>query len=288
MANLRKLTFFSVFSTISCLIVLATYIYSKAPVDHLKSKIFYRANSLNKARVIGLQSSNHLTIKKISPYLLIATIAVEDQKFYKHIGIDFKEIQTSLLDYLFKGRKLRGASTISQQLMKSIFFPKTKSFFRKFNEAIYTLKLERNFTKNEILELYLNCVHWGNRVYGIQEAASKYINSSVDKLSIEDAVLLISLLPNPIQREKSLQIRVISNELKRALINNLYKTHYVLDYYQDKDILLSQKFDLISFTPMDQIFSYRVKQREIKTRVKEKVEKSFNSIIKKFFTAKTI
>ena len=116
-------------------------------------------------------------IKSISPHLRRAVIAAEDQRFLTHKGFDFKEIQQAV-GGLLKHGKLRGASTISMQTARSVFLLSSRSIFRKAAEIYYTCLIELLWSKERILEMYLNTVDWGTGVTGAQAAAQKYYSKS--------------------------------------------------------------------------------------------------------------
>ena len=265
------------------LIFFAAYLYSSAPLHHLKAQLLYKPTKSEKARIIGLANPSTIKLESISPYLTLGVLAAEDQRFLKHSGFDFKEVKSSFKHALFKGKQLRGASTISQQLMKSIYFPKKRSFIRKIKEAVYTYKLEKNFKKEEILELYLNTVHWGKDIYGISEASEHYFNTSSKNLNLEQAAMLISLLPNPLERSKKLETKKLSEEHIKALGKNLFRLHHIAEYYKDKNVELPSSLNYIFATPLDMIFGFRAKNKNIKEKVKINIKASIELIKKKYF-----
>lgn len=134
--------------------------------------------------------------EEISPYLFNAVIAAEDQQFYNHSGIDFKAISLALSDYR-EGGSLRGASTISQQVAKNLFLSPSRSLLRKGLEAWFTIWIELLWSKERILEVYVNIAEWGDHIFGIEAASQYYFNISASKLNISQCALLASVLPNP-------------------------------------------------------------------------------------------
>ena len=133
---------------------------------------------------------------QISPNLLLAVIASEDQNFPNHFGIDFTAINQAL-NSRGKSGKLRGASTISQQLVKNLYLWSGRSLWRKGIEAYFTILLEALITKKRILEVYVNVAEFGNGIYGIEAASNVYFKTSSKNLSIDQAALLAATLPNP-------------------------------------------------------------------------------------------
>lgn len=136
--------------------------------------------------------------KNISPHAAKAVIASEDQLFFQHSGFDIASIQSSIDDYQ-DGGKLRGASTISQQVAKNIFLTPSKSFLRKGIEAWFTLLIEIFWSKQRILEVYLNIAEFGDHLFGIEAASRQYFGISAKNLSRSQSALLAGTLPNPIR-----------------------------------------------------------------------------------------
>lgn len=133
----------------------------------------------------------------ISNYAFSAVIAAEDQRFFKHSGFDLHSIQSSL-DVYMDGGKLRGASTISQQVAKNLFLSPSKSFIRKGLEVWFTLLIEVLWTKDRILLVYLNIAEFGDHVFGIEAASQHHFGKHAGQLSPSQAALLAATLPNPI------------------------------------------------------------------------------------------
>jgi 1A family penicillin-binding protein len=138
-------------------------------------------------------------LEKIPKSLIDATIAIEDKNFYQHYGISIKGAINALI-YNFKNQDkngVRGGSTITQQLVKNVFFSREKSLKRKIKEAITTIKLELIFSKDEILERYFNQVPYGGEAYGVQEAALKYFGKNVWDLNTAESAFLAGLPAAP-------------------------------------------------------------------------------------------
>jgi monofunctional biosynthetic peptidoglycan transglycosylase len=125
-----------------------------------------------------------------------AVMASEDQRFAAHHGIDFVSLDEALADYR-SGDDLRGASTITQQVAKNVFLWQGRSYVRKALEAYFAVLIEMCWTKERILEVYLNVAEFGPNVFGVEAASRKYFGSSAAKLDAADAALLAAVLPNP-------------------------------------------------------------------------------------------
>jgi monofunctional glycosyltransferase len=136
--------------------------------------------------------------KQISPSAALGAIAAEDQNFATHHGFDFDSIQKAL-DAHEQGRRLRGASTISQQVAKNVFLWSGRSFIRKGLEAYFTVLIELLWPKRRILEVYLNVVELGDGVFGVEAAGKRYFGKPAASLAPDEAALLAAVLPNPIR-----------------------------------------------------------------------------------------
>ena len=136
----------------------------------------------------------------ISPELAKAVIASEDNLFATHKGFDWKEMKKAIEDHRKKGKKLRGASTISQQTAKNVFLIPSRSFVRKAFEAYFTVLIEWIWGKERILEVYLNVAEMGKGVYGVEAAAQQFFGKKAAELNRREASLITACLPNPIDR----------------------------------------------------------------------------------------
>lgn len=136
--------------------------------------------------------------QEISPHVRLAVVAAEDQRFPVHRGFDFDSISSAIADYRGGGR-LRGASTISQQVAKNLFLWPNRSFLRKGVEAWFTLLIEQFWPKQRILEVYLNVARFGPEVYGVEAASQRYFNKPAANLYPAEAALLAAVLPNPVR-----------------------------------------------------------------------------------------
>lgn len=132
----------------------------------------------------------------IAPSLRRAVLAAEDDRFYLHFGFDLEEIQNAL-DRAKRGRRLRGASTITQQVAKNLFLWEGRSFVRKGYEAYLTLVLEVCLPKDRILDLYLNLAEWGDGVFGAEMAARTHFKKSAKRLTPMESARLAAILPSP-------------------------------------------------------------------------------------------
>jgi len=142
------------------------------------------------------QNRTPIKLKDLPPYVYQATIAIEDKDFYKHQGISFLAILRSIRETFFK-KNLQGGSTITQQLIKASLLTPERTWERKIKEIILALWAEKIYTKDQILEMYLNQVSYGGSAYGIEEAAKTYFGKSAKELNLEEAALLAGLPQAP-------------------------------------------------------------------------------------------
>jgi len=141
-------------------------------------------------------------LEQISPHVAVAVIAAEDQFFPFHFGFDFKSIREAVrsneAQATRKHPRVRGASTISQQVAKNLFLWSGRSYFRKGCEVYFTLLIEATWPKERILEVYLNVAQFGDGIYGVEAAAQRFYHKPAARLNREESAVLAAVLPNPI------------------------------------------------------------------------------------------
>jgi penicillin-binding protein 1A len=145
----------------------------------------------------GEMPGANVALKDLPPYLPKAFIAIEDRRFYSHFGIDPTGILRAAVTNLLHRGVSQGGSTLSQQLAKNLFLTQERTLQRKLQEAELALWLERKYSKNEILELYLNRVYFGSGAYGVEAAAQKYFGKSAKNVSLSEAAMLAGLVKSP-------------------------------------------------------------------------------------------
>ncbi len=172
--------------------VLWVFIYKYVPVPYTPLMAIQSVQNEFKVET----RHDWVPIQEISPHLQLAVIASEDQNFLKHSGFDRGAIEKAMQSNV-KGKKLRGGSTISQQTAKNVFLWPARSWFRKGMEAYFTLLIETLWSKERILEVYLNSIEMGNGVYGAEAAAKHWFKKSAKNLSRENAAAIAAILPRP-------------------------------------------------------------------------------------------
>lgn len=164
-------------------------------------------------------AGNYTKYSEISTDLLNAIVASEDASFYFHNGFDWFEIRQSFTTNLKSRGFKRGGSTITQQLAKNVFLNQDKSILRKFREAAITILIEKNFSKKEILEKYLNVVEFGPNIFGVSQAARVYFDKRPSDLNLLESTFLAFLLPNPKVYSESFRKGQLSPFAKKILTN---------------------------------------------------------------------
>lgn len=141
-------------------------------------------------------------LSDISPNMVLAVVAAEDNKFTEHFGVDWEAIKKA--KQLNKYSKIKhGASTITQQTAKNVFLFPSRTYFRKGLELYFTYLIEIFWSKERIMEVYLNVVEWGRKIYGVEAASQYYFHKSASSLSRNEAALLAAALPSPLKRNPS-------------------------------------------------------------------------------------
>ena len=175
-------------------IAVYTYCFITPKLEINKSQSFYLYDTKNE--LVFNDDKSWISLEDISPYLINATISTEDKYFYKHIGFDYLRIAKAIVTNIVKRDKSEGASTITQQYARNLFLNFEKTWKRKIDEALLACELEVHYTKDEILEGYLNTINYGG-VYGIESASKYYFGKSAKDLTLSEATLLAGIPQSP-------------------------------------------------------------------------------------------
>ena len=175
-------------------IAVYTYCFITPKLEINKSQSFYLYDTKNE--LVFNDDKSWISLEDISPYLINATISTEDKYFYKHIGFDYLRIAKAIVTNIVKRDKSEGASTITQQYARNLFLNFEKTWKRKIDEALLACELEVHYTKDEILEGYLNTINYGG-VYGIESASKYYFGKSAKDLTLAEATLLAGIPQSP-------------------------------------------------------------------------------------------
>ncbi len=201
---------------------------SKLNINSASGYYLYDSNNNN----INGVSDRWIELDKVSKYLKDATIAVEDRKFYQHKGFDYLRIIKSLYINLINKKNLQGASTISQQYAKNLFLSFDKTWERKAKEAWLTIKLESQYSKDEILEGYLNTINYGG-IYGIENASYYYFNKSSSDLTLAEASILAGIPKSPSNYSPLLNLEK-SKERQYVVLKSMVDSKFITQEEMDK------------------------------------------------------
>ncbi|WP_274648499.1 transglycosylase domain-containing protein [Paenibacillus humicola] len=143
------------------------------------------------------ENRHSVPLKSISPYLIEATLAIEDRRFYDHLGFDMKGMARAVFVNLEHLRTKQGASTLTQQLARNLYLTHERTWSRKLKEAMYTVQLEMHYTKDEILGMYLNQIYYGHGAYGAEAAAQMYFGKHASELGLAESAMLAGIPKGP-------------------------------------------------------------------------------------------
>lgn len=167
-----------------------------------------------------------ISLKEMSHYIIDATISIEDKNFYTHAGFDYLRIAKSLFANAVAGKYVQGASTITQQYAKNLYLDFGKSWKRKIEEAWLTVEMEVHYSKDEILEGYLNTINYGNGVLGIENAAKYYFDKSAAKLTLAEASMLAGIPKSP-QNYSPLNDELEAKKRQSLILDSMVKNGYI-------------------------------------------------------------
>ncbi len=292
--HIPKLLVTIILTGISFFTVFLVYTAKTADVSGLKAGLQQETLVYDKdgdlAGNLNISKGNFVSLEEISPNMVNALLSTEDKRFYSHPGIDPVGIARALVGVVTHfGKPVGGGSTITQQLAKNVFLTLDQNLMRKAKELFLSFELEKRYTKDEILEMYLNNVYFGNGAYGIENAANRYFGKQASELTISEAAILAGALKapsyyNPVdnmeatvnRRATVLQLMVnndkltqidadaISNEPIQVINNYVSNSNYRYPYYFDavineittqyeisEDDLLNKGYKV--YTGMDQL-----------------------------------
>ena len=220
------------------------YVYCRITpkIDINKSQSYYLYDKNN--NLIFNDNDDWISLDKISPYLIDATIYTEDKHFYKHIGFDYLRIGKALINNIVTKSKGQGASTITQQYARNLFLNFDKTWKRKIDEAILAFELETHYSKDEILEGYLNTINYGG-VFGIQNASQYYFGKSASDLNLAEASILAGIPQSPSNNSPLKNSEKSKNRQYVVLLsmknNNIISAEEMNDAYNEN--LIYNSFD---------------------------------------------
>ena len=251
-----------VFLVFSCFLLYYFYITSTVKLDKNKLVNLERTITFldSDGTVVAEQSGGIMVteIENIPPHVKNAFIAIEDKRFYEHNGVDYKSIARAVVNNLKTLSFKEGASTISQQLIKNTHLTNEKTFRRKILEFKLAKKLEKAYTKDEILQTYLNTIYFGDGCYGITSATRHFFNKDVSELNVNESAMLAGIIKAP-STYSPIHHPTRSNKRKNIVLSEMYKQKYISEkeYLQFKDIdvevqnNVDNKSDFLSFANIE-------------------------------------
>ncbi|UII55786.1 PBP1A family penicillin-binding protein [Cytobacillus spongiae] len=233
---------------IGLFLFIGVLIYAKLqgppPLAVPQSTIYYSDDGTVIGESNNGQKRYWVPIDEIAPSLVEATISIEDKSFYDHHGFDYKRIAGAAIADIKAMAKVQGASTITQQYARNLFLEHDKTWKRKLYEAIYSIRLEMNYSKQEILEGYLNTIYYGNGMYGVQAASQFYFGKDAKDLTLAEATVLAGIPKGPgiyspfASMEKSKQRQKI---ILASMVTNGYISKIDADTAYDEPFMLIGK-----------------------------------------------
>lgn len=209
----------------------------------------------------------------MSPYIIDATISIEDKNFYSHSGFDYLRIIKAMLINIKNGKTLQGASTITQQYAKNLFLDFNKTWGRKIEEAFLTFRLEAHYSKDEILEGYLNTINYGG-IFGIENASKYYFNKSAKELTLAEASILAGIPKSPANYSPTQNPEAAKNR-QQLILETMVKNGYITE--EDKEAAYNTELTYIGTTEREKLSTVMYYQDAVLQELKSiaSIPKSF-------------
>lgn len=207
-------------------IAVYTYAYLTPKLQIKSANSFMLFDKDNNMYFQGSGSQEWIALDEISPYLISATIQTEDKNFYHHKGFDFLRIIKAFYVNITSGATSQGASTITQQYAKNLFLDFDKTWARKWDEMWYTIEIEAHYSKDEILEGYLNTINYGHGMYGIENASQFYFGKSAKDLTLAEAAMLTGIPKSPSNYSPLINLEK-ATQRQQSILNNMYQNKVI-------------------------------------------------------------
>lgn len=220
--------------TFFVLSIVSVIIYRWMPVPITPLMVIRNIEQIGDGKGLVMEH-DWVSLEEISPKLQLAVVCSEDQNYLKHFGVDWGAIQKAMKENE-KGKRVRGGSTITQQTAKNVFLWQGRSYLRKGLELWFTLLIEVFWSKERIMEVYLNSIEMGNGIYGAEAASQHWFHKSAKKLTKDEAAAIAAILPNPIRYKANPASSYISQ--RKAWIKqqmNFWGNTLDYDKYKDDD-----------------------------------------------------
>lgn len=240
-----KILIFILFTII--IVISSFYVYAfitpKTNINTNESIIYYDKNENN---IFENNINDYVKLEDINRDTINAIISIEDKNFYNHNGFDILRIIKAMIINITSGEIKQGASTISQQYIKNLYLTFDKTWERKIEEAFLTIELETHYTKDEILEGYLNTIDFGAGNYGIKKASKYYFNKEPKDLTLEESTILAGIPKNPSYYNPVTNLKS-SKKRQKEILNAMYKNNYIdknqINKIYNKDLVFHAKYE---------------------------------------------
>lgn len=274
--TIKYLRAFLILGSIGVALAIIAYIsiliYAKVlgppPLAVPQSSLYYASDGTIIGESHSGQKRYWVSLDDISPELLNATIAIEDRSFFEHHGFDYKRIAGAALADLKAMAKVQGASTISQQYARNLFLEHDKTWKRKLLEAFYTIRIEMNYTKREILEGYLNTIYYGEGAYGIQAASQFYFGKDASDLELAEAAMLAGIPKGP-----SIYSPLASMEKAKD------RQKLILNIMAQDDVISAQKAKLAVQTPIELLGKHQHSVTKVAPYFQDAVKSALKNVL---------
>ena len=256
-AYMRKLIKLFLFTNIILLFsILFTIVFYPTPrLNHPYEVTINNENSNKIFSLVRGEFSEYVPLEQISEEMKTTIIAIEDRTFYKHKGLDYRRIAKAALKNLFSLSIKEGASTITQQLARIIYLNNSKKVSRKLHETLIAKKLEANYSKDKILELYLNSVYFAHNIYGIKCASNYYFNKEPIELDYSESAILVGIINSPNQNAPDISMENCKKKQKSILYNLFHNNIITIDQYY-KELRKTHDFKYEYNKNSDSLFYY--------------------------------
>lgn len=215
---------------------------SHYPVVHYQGK-----GEAPTVTVSRLRPSSWASLGEISKVAVGAILVSEDWAFYQHKGYDANQIKEAIKEDWEEGRFARGASTITQQVVRNVFLDKDKNLWRKFKELVLAVRIEREIGKRRILETYLNIAEWGEGIFGIRAASRHYFGKEPATLSAREGAFLAMLLPSPKRYSQSFRAKKLTEyarETVQSILGKMTQAHYLTEEERSSEASTPLSFEI--------------------------------------------
>ena len=231
------------------------------------TKVYDRTGKTLLLEISGKERRTIVPLSQIPMKLREAVLTAEDKSFYQHKGLDFKAILRAILADLKLGKPLEGGSTISQQLIRSYFLTRNKTLKRKTREVILTLELERKYTKEQILEWYLNIIPFGGNIYGVETASEVFFHKKVSDISLSESAVLAALIRSPSYLSPYGEHLERLQQIKNYILKGMKKAGYITEsqekealeekikFFKNVNIIKAPHFSLMVKRKLEEMYS---------------------------------